>query len=72
MIDTLIISRDGKQVIERFNGQDLDTYDHDLELDHEKLATEWYNDKIRKFHFMEGITWDEIVEYLVNEFNYQF
>ena len=72
MIDTLVITRNGKQMLERYSGQNLDEYDHDLEIDHEKLATEWYNDKIRKFHFMDTITWDEVVEYLRNEFDVEF
>lgn len=71
-MDTLVITREGKQILERYNGQDLDTYDYDLELNHEDIPTEWFNDKLREYHFMNTITWKEIVEYLTKEFKYQF
>ena len=37
IIDTLIIERNGHYMIESYQGQDLDNYDHDVELNHNEL-----------------------------------
>lgn len=65
MIDTLIVEKDGKYVIERYKGQNLDEYPHIFECNHEKLIEY----KVNKHYFMSTISYDEIYNYLIKEFD---
>ena len=68
MIDTLIVLKDGKHIIEKYKGQNLDEYDHVAEINHEKLVEQ----KVNNYYYMEQISYDEIFIYLAKEFNYKF
>ena len=62
-IDTLIVMRDGRQLIERYKNQNLDEYDHEYELNHDRLLELKYSKAI------ENISIQDIFEYLKKYFN---
>lgn len=68
MIDTLIVQNGNKFEIEKYDGQNLDEYEHVAELNHDELCTH----KANGYYYMETITMVDIFNYLTNEFNYQF
>lgn len=52
MNDTLVVLKNGKNVLERYAGQNLDEYNHIAELNHEKIIEQ----KVNGFWYMEGIS----------------
>ena len=67
MIDTLIVEKDNEYFIEKYQGQNLDEYDHISELDHNNLL----NYKAIGCYFMKTITIKQILEYMQKEFGYK-
>lgn len=68
MVDTLILQTENGYIIEKYEGQNLDEYNHIAELNHEQLVTF----KTNNYYFMKNITLIEIYNYLAKEFNYKF
>lgn len=68
VVDTLIVERDGMYKIERYNGQNLDEYNHIAELNHEYLVEA----KESKHWYMESVSFKDVFDYLAQEFNYKF
>lgn len=68
MNDTLVVLKNGKNVLERYTGQNLDEYDHIAELNHEKIIEQ----KVNGFWYMDGISYEYIFNYLEKEFDYKF
>lgn len=64
MTDTLIVEKDNKYFIEKYQGQNLDEYSYIAELNHEKLL----NYKALDYYFMKTITINQILEYINHEF----
>lgn len=62
IIDTLIIERNGRYMIESYQGQDLDNYDYDVELNHNELLYCKEQDR----YFMKDITIKQILDYIKN------
>lgn len=60
MTDTLIVCRDGKNIIERYQGQSLDEYDYIAEFGHGKLL----DAKALGYWYMSDITIKDIMDYL--------
>lgn len=70
-IDTLIVQGpDGKMHIERYRGQDLDTYPHFAEVNHDKLVDIKSNGGKWNEAAMNGIAIKDIYDYLGKEFNF--
>ena len=74
VIDTLIVKRGDKTVIEKYDGQDLETYDHLLEINHSKLLDiAWQagmkNSSFRKYY--GNITLTDVFEYWKKHFNFK-
>lgn len=68
MIDTLITEKNDQYVLERYNGQNLDEYKHVFECNHSKLIEY----KVNNNYFFNTISYNDIYNYLINEFNYKF
>lgn len=66
--DTLIVLKNGRNAIEKYAGQNLDEYDHIAEMNHEKLIEY----KVNGYWYMNGITYDDIYNYLTEEIGYNF
>ena len=69
--DTLIVFRDGKYKIQKYNGEDLDAYDHTLELNHDKLVAIKINKGLLYEEISKDISFEDIYDYLKKEFNFK-
>lgn len=69
MVDTLIVEENGIYKIERYQGQNLDEYNHVAELNHDKLLEHKHN---KYCYYMKTISLDDIFNYLASEFDYKF
>lgn len=69
--DTLIVNRDGKNYIEKYTDQELDVYDHELEMNHTQLLSYKYSHGVYKLidEALADISLDDIFNYLKKEFN---
>ena len=69
--DTLIVFRDGKYKIQKYNGEDLDVYDHTLEINHDKLISIKVNKGKLYEEIAKDISFEDIYNYLKKEFNFK-
>ena len=71
--DTLIVFRDGKYQIEKYGNQDLDTYDHEVELNHSQLLSYKYSHGVNKYmdNLLKDISLDDIFNYLKKDYNFK-
>ena len=63
-MDTLVIERNGKYILEKYNEQDLDTYDHVAETNHDNLMNMKIMENKVGYWYMRNITIAEIMEYV--------
>ena len=64
MMDTLVVEKDGKYFLERYTEQDLDSYDHIAEVDHENLCNMKVMENKIGYWYMKSISIAEIMEYI--------